>query len=231
MTVTLHEWRISPFCNKVRKILRFKGIPFEVVRYNGLRARSAAGLSAVGKLPVLDLDGHRVQDSGVIARTLEERWPEPRLFPADPVARAEASVWESWAGDTLYWFEVYYRFSEPETRQVAIAAVSEGRPAWERAALSVALPRMYRRKLHEQGIGRLPKDEIDRRLREHLDQLDTILARRPWLVGDACSIADLSVAPQLEEIVRTSRPRPWILERPALAAWLERIEPELRSQT
>jgi glutathione S-transferase len=227
----LHEWRISPFCNKARKILRFKGQPFEVVRYNGITARRAGKLTPVGKLPALELDGTLVQDSAAIARALEERHPEPRLYPADPVARAEAGIWESWAGDALYWFEVYYRFAEPDARGKAIAALSEDRPAWERLALTLALRRMYKQKLHAQGIGRLAPEEVDRRLQEHLDQLEAILATRPWLVGDRCTIADLSVAPQLEEMVRTSRPREWILARPAVVRWLEQLEPELRTLT
>ena len=39
--IVLHQWAISPFCGKVRRILEHKGLPFEVVDYNGLRARKA----------------------------------------------------------------------------------------------------------------------------------------------------------------------------------------------
>jgi glutathione S-transferase len=222
----LHEWRISPFCNKVRQLLAHKGVPFTTVRYNGLLATRARGLSHAGKLPVLELgDGQRVQDSAAIAQFLDERHPDPPLLPSDLRDRARARFWESWAGETLYFFEVYYRFAEPEARTQALDALCEGRPWWERAALALALPRMYRRKLREQGIGRLEPAEIDRRLKGHLDDLEVLLADGGWLAGPARSIADIAVAAQLEELIRTSRPGPWITGRPAIAAWLARVDP------
>jgi glutathione S-transferase len=222
----LHEWRISPFCNKARQLLAHKGVPFTTVRYNGLLATRARGLSHAGKLPVLELGGgERVQDSAEIARVLEERHPDPPLLPVDPCDRARARTWESWAGEALYFYEVHYRFGEPEARALALDALCEGRPRWERAALALALPRMYRRKLHEQGIGRLEPAEIDRRLQAHLDDLEVLVADGAWLAGASRSIADIAVAAQLEEMIRTSRPGPWITGRPAVAAWLARVDP------
>ena len=38
--VVLHQWLISPFCGKVRRILEHKGLAFDVVDYNGLTPRS-----------------------------------------------------------------------------------------------------------------------------------------------------------------------------------------------
>jgi glutathione S-transferase len=43
-----------------------------------------------GTLPVLDLDGERIVDSTRIIATLEERWPEPALYPADLEERRRA---------------------------------------------------------------------------------------------------------------------------------------------
>src|SRR5512139_1815666 len=54
--IVLHEWAISPFCGKVRKVLAFKGLPYRIEDYGGFRALKARGLSRSGKLPVLDYD-------------------------------------------------------------------------------------------------------------------------------------------------------------------------------
>src|SRR5271168_5090004 len=80
--IVLHQWEISPFCGKVRKMLKRKGLAYETVEYDGLSALRAAKLSGVGKLPVLDCDGSRIQDSSDIAAFLELRYPEPALYPA-----------------------------------------------------------------------------------------------------------------------------------------------------
>jgi glutathione S-transferase len=56
----------------------------------------------------------------------------------------------------------------------------------------------------------------------HLDALEGRLARASWLCGEQPSIADIAVAAQLDEIVRTSRHAGLIAERKRLNAWRER---------
>ncbi|WP_228149159.1 glutathione S-transferase N-terminal domain-containing protein, partial [Acinetobacter baumannii] len=34
--IILHQWEISPFCQKVARALKFKGIPYETINYNGI---------------------------------------------------------------------------------------------------------------------------------------------------------------------------------------------------
>src|SRR5262245_53682075 len=144
--IVLHQWVISPFCGKVRRILEHKGLAYTVVNYNGLRARKASGLSSVGKLPVIDYDGERIQDSSDIAAFLEKKHPAQPLYPADPEQRAMAHVWEDWADESLFWFEVYQRFMYREAREAAARALSEGRPAFERMLIGRAIKRIYTKK-------------------------------------------------------------------------------------
>lgn len=220
--IVLHQWEISPFCGKVRRILEHKGLPYEAVSYNGLRALKATGLSSVGKLPVLDYDGERVQDSSDIAAFLEERHPEPPLFPADPEARALAKIWEDWADESLYWFEIHQRFLYDDARAQATALLTAGRPAIERAVMARVLKGLYRKKLVAQGLGRMAPERVEQKLLGHVDTLEGLLARREWLVGDRRSIADIAVASQLAEILRSSHLAPEIRKRPRVTEWLAR---------
>ena len=220
--IVLHQWVISPFCGKVRRILEHKKLAYEVVNYNGLRARKAAGLSAAGKLPVLDYDGERVQDSSEIAAFLDTKHPQPPLYPSDPVLRAQAHFWEDWADEALYWFEVYFRFLVPEAREASVALLADGRPSYERVLMNVAIKRMYRGKLTAQGLGRLPRERVEQNFRRHLDELDTLLGAQRWLVGSERTIADIAVASQLAEIIRTSHMAADVERRTRVAAWLAR---------
>lgn len=220
--IVLHQWSISPFCGKVRRILEHKGLPYEVVNYNGLKARKASGLSGAGKLPVLDYDGERVQDSSDIAVFLEAKHPEQPIFPADPDLRAQARLWEDWADESLYWHEVYQRFMYPEARKRAAALLSEGRPGFERALLSGAIKSIYTKKLEAQGLGRMTTERVEEKLLEHVDMLDTLLGKRRWLVGDARTLADIAVGSQLAEIVATSHLAPEIKKRAHVTEWLAR---------
>ncbi|MFI7967785.1 glutathione S-transferase N-terminal domain-containing protein, partial [Acinetobacter baumannii] len=48
--IILHQWEISPFCQKISRALRFKGIPFDTVNYNGILGAKVPLLSKVGKV-------------------------------------------------------------------------------------------------------------------------------------------------------------------------------------
>lgn len=47
-------------------------------------------------VPVIDDGGEIVYDSATILRYLEEKHPEPPLFPADPARRAEMDIFIDW---------------------------------------------------------------------------------------------------------------------------------------
>ena len=220
--IVLHQWEMSPFCNKVRRCLRHKGLAYSVVNYNGLLALNAAKLSGVGKLPVVDFDGHRVQDSAAIARYLDEKYPDKPLYPRQPRALAEARMWEDWAGQSLYFYEIYFRMLDPVSLERGLDLIAEGRPRYERAILKFVFKRRYPRKIREQGLARMPRAQVERQFFERLEDIDTLLQERPFLGGEAPNIADFSVAGQLDELVRTSDLKPRILGYARIADWLAR---------
>ncbi len=74
-------------------LLREAGIEFEEQRIQ-LDAPDThdtiCGFSPAGKVPILILDDVTVWDTLAIAETAAERWPEKRLWPDGPAARAHA---------------------------------------------------------------------------------------------------------------------------------------------
>jgi glutathione S-transferase len=220
--VVLHQWDISPFCRKVRKVLRLKGIAYVTVDYNGIRAPRAARLTASGKLPVLDWDGQRIADSSLICEFLDRQVQAPPLYPADRRDAALARLLEDWADESLYYFEMHFRAAYPEASAKAIELLCVGRPRWEQRIVGPLFRRALRGRLKAHGFGGAGNDAIERSFFAHIDDLAAWLEGRRWLVGDAQSIADLSVAAQLEEIVSTNPLAARLLERPAVSAWLAR---------
>lgn len=74
-------------------LLREAGIPFDEVRIpldTATFADEIAPLSPTGNVPVLIRDDEPVWDSLAIAETVAEQWPDCRLWPDDPGARAHA---------------------------------------------------------------------------------------------------------------------------------------------
>jgi glutathione S-transferase len=223
--VTLHQWEISPFCQKVAKALRYKGIAFNTVDYNGILGSKVAGLSKVGKVPVLDIDGQRIQDSTKIARYLDLAYPNtPRLYPADALERAQVELWEDWSDELLYFYEVYLRVNDPEALEAAVALSTAGRPAYERALIKPLLKGMLKLQIAMQGTGRMAAEDVHSEFLHHLNRIELVLGQTGYLVGSSPTIADFAVGAQLGEVVRTSAlMRPEIQRRPNIHAWLAKL--------
>ena len=89
MALTLYDAARCPYCARVRIVLAEKGIQWETVEID-LASRPAwlYEKNPAGKVPVLEEDGWVLPESAVISEYLNERYPEPQLWPADPGERA-----------------------------------------------------------------------------------------------------------------------------------------------
>lgn len=223
--VTLHQWEISPFCQKVARMLKFKGIEFETINYNGVLGAKVPMLSKVGKVPVLDINGQRIQDSTRIARYLDETYPDlPRLYPLDPIQKAYAELWEDWADELLYFYEIHFRVSDADALDHAVAISAQGRPKHEVILMKPLLKSALSFQLKMQGTGRMAKADIEAEFIRHLERIELMLSATGWLVGEQKTIADIAVASQLLEIVRTSKV--WgvkINSYSNISAWIKQI--------
>jgi len=82
MAAKLYQFHGSPFCAKVRKLLAFKGVEFEVVEVDYLERKELVLASGQMMVPALTLEsGETIVDSARIAMRLEELFPEPSIFP------------------------------------------------------------------------------------------------------------------------------------------------------
>ncbi len=99
---------LSPYVRKVLVCLELKGLGYEIdpiVPFFGDERFSRA--SPLRRVPVLVDDRVTLADSSVICQYLEDRHPEPPLYPRDVAERARARWLEEFAdtrmGDVLIW--------------------------------------------------------------------------------------------------------------------------------
>jgi glutathione S-transferase len=93
--VIVYDAARCPYCARVRIVLAEKGLAYEPVEID-LSDRPAwlYEKNPRGKVPVLEEDGGLIlPESTVIMEYLEERFPEPALWPADPAERALGRLW------------------------------------------------------------------------------------------------------------------------------------------
>jgi glutathione S-transferase len=87
--ITLYDADRCPYCARVRIVLAEKGLEYEVVEVD-LDDRPAwiYEKNPLGRVPVLEEGDFILPESAMVNEYLEERWPEPALWPADPGERA-----------------------------------------------------------------------------------------------------------------------------------------------
>jgi glutathione S-transferase len=93
--VILYDAARCPYCARARIVLAEKGLGYETIEID-LSDRPALiyAKNPSGKVPVLEEGGGFVlPESLVIMEYLEERFPEPPLWPADPAERALGRLW------------------------------------------------------------------------------------------------------------------------------------------
>jgi glutathione S-transferase len=99
---------VSPYVRKVLVFLLEKGIPYEIDPIVPFMGDDRFGeLSPLRRVPVLMDDRVTLCDSSVICQYLEDRRPEPSLYPRDVAERAHARWLEEFAdtrmGDVFIW--------------------------------------------------------------------------------------------------------------------------------
>jgi glutathione S-transferase len=72
--------RFSPFCWRTKAVLTHKKIPFSTIPVS-FTEKDKIAFSGQDRVPVIKDNGTVVYDSWAIAKYLEEKYPEPKIFP------------------------------------------------------------------------------------------------------------------------------------------------------
>ncbi len=216
MAIVLHQFEFSHFNDKARWALDFKAVPHERVSYlPGPHRPAIQRLSGQMQTPVLELDGEPIAGSAAIIDRLEERFPDPALYPEDGAEREQALALQTEMDQTL----------GPAARTVVFSALvnegaymtsmfARGKPAAKRALYRAAFP--LARGMIARGNGVDDPANVAvcfQTTREWLDRLTTLRSPAGYLVGDRFSVADLTAAALLAPLAEVGhvdmrRPRP-----------------------
>jgi len=180
-TLELLELYPSPWSERLRWVLEWKGLPYARRSYQPFvdeeELRRTTGLATV---PVLRADGELVGDSDAALEWLEEHHPAPALLPRDARLRAQVRAWELAAAGSM----------APFARLIAI-----GR--WKAAGLQPFADRFAAKYGWSPGV----EAGAARVLAGFVGDLAGAVAGRDYLVGDAFTRADLTVACMLATVL------------------------------
>jgi glutathione S-transferase len=94
--IRLYEIPYSTNVERVTLALARKGLEAEHVEIDPADRGPVRAVSGQDLVPVLEDEGEMVADSLRILRYIETRYPDPPLWPADPVAAARVDLFLDW---------------------------------------------------------------------------------------------------------------------------------------
>lgn len=199
MSITIFGLGLSPFVRKVLVTLAEKGMEYELKPVNIFPAPDwFAEISPLKRIPVMKdetASGEVVlPDSSAICAYLEKKQPTPALYPADAGDYGRALWFEEYADSALA-MEVGMGVFRP----IVLSAMmgKDADTATADKAMSEKLPPLF-------------------------DYLESQIKGREFFVGDAFSIADISVATQFINLRHAGR-TPDAANWPELDAFIQRM--------
>ena len=180
-TLEMIELYPSPWSDRLRWVLELKGLAYARRPYVPLAGEADHKReTGIATAPVLLADGEVIGDSDRAVEWIESRHPSPSLLPADPRRRAQVRAWELVATEVL----------APFARLVMIGRFK----AMGLQPLADHFAAKYHWCEDEQA-------RVDALLRGFLPELSAALADSTYLVGDAFTRADLTVASLLAPVL------------------------------
>ena len=224
--ITLYQFATSPFAEKVRRAMNYKGLDFEIHEVS--RAKVAEGdykqVSPTGKFPAIQDGDAVVWDSTDIVYHLEAAHGGPPLIPSDARDAAFAHAIEEWADESLYFYEMTMRLTWEHNLDAALEEFAKTLPGVPKPQLRTLIVQTTTQLTQAQGVGRKPRSQVVADVERHIRALDALLDRREWLVGDALSIADLAVIAQVNAL-RYAQEAEAVLDRTGCVAdWMDRVD-------
>ena len=230
---TLWQIDVSHYNEKARWALAWKGVEHRR-RSPVPGAHMAVALwltrGAQNTFPVLSLDGRRIGDSTAIVAALEERYPEPPLYPADAAERRRALELEDFFDEELgpYIRQLaWYEFGNDRERFAELMSETAPRPLARFGRATAAYARAYTA-LRFRAADAAEAERSRTKILAALDRLEAELGDGEYLVGAGFSVADLTAASLFYPLV-TPEEGPLPPDQPS-ARGFERFREPLRER-
>src|SRR5882724_3470900 len=204
----LHHYPMSPFAEKIRLILGFKGLRWSSVHIPNIMPKPdlTALTGGYRKTPVLQIGADIYCDTSLIAEVIEALSPQPTLFPSGIAAASR--ILAQWADSTLFWTTVAFTM-----QPAGIAHMFEGVPPEAIKAFGDD------RNIFRASLPRMRPADASAAFTLYLERLDETLGKQKFFFGSAPSIADFSIYHNLWFLERGGPVAKILQSYPALQAW------------
>jgi glutathione S-transferase len=208
----LHHYPSSPFAEKARLMLGFKGLAWRSVQIPAVMPKPelTALTGGLRRTPVLQVGADVYIDTALIAEVLQAHQPQPAWDDQQPLAPALAS----WLDSSFFWTVMGYCM-QPAGIGTHIGSLNDDE---QRRFVAD-------RSIFTSGAPRLSGRDASAALALHLARLEAQLLRhgQHWLLGAQATVADFALAHNLWFIHRSGALAQVLAPFAALNAWYARL--------
>ena len=213
--IVLHQYAESPFSEKVRAILGYKGVSYQAVEIPMIMPRPDTIPLTGGyrKTPVMQIGADVYCDTAIICRVIDEIYPENTIYPEERLGMINT---------VAHWTDTFFfKVCVAIAFQPKAAATN---PLFKDDSATSAF--MADRAEFSKGSSELgmPFETAEPHFISHLNQLDQQLSvGGPFLFGDEPSIADFSTYHNVWFIYTREALRDYFSPFEHLLAWYEKM--------
>jgi len=240
---------VSYYTGKLEAYLRYKGIDYQALPTPYGEAKMLIEKVGAVQMPIVERDdGRWMSDTTSILLQIEREQPEPSILPPDPVVRFIAALIEDYGDEWLWRPAMHYRWSYRRDRRFISDHLAEEVGGFIRAPHWLKRMRIAKRQFTnfvvKDGVNDATRAHADATYLNALEAMNAVLANRPFLLGNAPSLADYGMMgsmfrhfgqdPTPAEIMRQRAPlvfewvaRMWRAERVDDPQFLDEIQGDM----
>ena len=213
----LHHYEASPFSEKIRTILGFKGLAYRSVLQPQVMPKDdqLALTGGYRRAPVLQIGAHIYCDTNLIADVLERLKPEPTLYPA--AVAGTARMIAAFADQTLFRIASILIFQP----QSGTAKPPENMSRRELLGLLKDRAKL----MQGARVAHIPPDLAETYFDAYIHPLNVQLGQDgPYLCGRSPSIADFAAHHTLWFLRENQNARALLDRYPLVSEWIKRVD-------
>jgi glutathione S-transferase len=205
--LTLYQFPISHYCEKVRWALEYKNLEYKKVNLlPGLHAKKAKKLSSVSALPILIHDKNIIHESCEIITYLDHTFPNNALTPDDSKLKQEAMQWEHFAdeeiGSDVRRICYHTLLNHPK---IITPYFTDDGPWYGNLYMKATFPKLSKTMRKLMKLDDANMVQIRQRLTKAIAKTYAHIKDREFFVGNNFTRADLSVASLLAPLCKVNK--------------------------
>lgn len=194
--ITLYQFPISHYCEKVRWSPDYKQLDYQVKNpLPGLHVMKTKKLVAHSSVPILVDKNNVIQGSAHIITYLNENFPQPGLTPDDLQFKEQALEWERYVDKEIgpHIRRSFYHILLPHP-DVVIPFFTHNGPWYGKLLLRRIFPKLKNRMQSLMNINELSARESQQKMDVAIERLHQHYQQHDFLVSNQFTRADLAAA-------------------------------------